>query len=140
MRLKLNGVESEAKIIIIGVGGAGGNAVRIAENGAVTEIETAIKKAEESSGYNVFLHISKNRAIERAKKVDFALDIERTLAYIDQLKELDTDSIEPTYQVTGLKNVWRKDVIEKPSPSRDDLLQCAGNNILNSQIKVPKVL
>jgi len=62
----------------------------------------------------------------------FALDIERTLAYIDQLKELDTDSIEPTYQVTGLKNVWRKDVIEKPSPSRDDLLQCAGNNILNS--------
>ena len=26
----------------------------------------------------------------------FALDIERTLAYIDQLKELDTDSIEPT--------------------------------------------
>ena len=70
----------------------------------------------------------------------FALDIERTLAYVDQLKELDTDSIEPTYQVTGLKNVWRKDVIEKPSPSRDDLLQCACNNILNSQIKVPKVL
>ena len=33
----------------------------------------------------------------------FALDIERTLAYVDQLKELDTDSIEPTYQVTGLK-------------------------------------
>ena len=70
----------------------------------------------------------------------FALDIERTLAYVDQLKELDTDSIEPTYQVTGLKNIWRKDVIEKPSPSRDDLLQWAGNNILNSQIKVPKVL
>lgn len=70
----------------------------------------------------------------------FALDIERTLAYIDQLKELDTDSIEPTYQVTGLKNVWRKDVIEKPLLSCDDLLQCAGNNILNSQIKVPKVL
>jgi aspartyl/glutamyl-tRNA(asn/gln) amidotransferase, C subunit len=70
----------------------------------------------------------------------FALDIERTLAYVDQLKELDTDSIEPTYQVTGLKNVWRKDVIEKPLPSCDDLLQCDGNNILNSQIKVPKVL
>ena len=70
----------------------------------------------------------------------FASDIERTLAYVDQLKELDTDSIEPTYQVTGLKNVWRKDVIEKPLPSCDDLLQCAGNNILNSQIKVPKVL
>ena len=28
----------------------------------------------------------------------------------------------------------------KSIPSRDDLLQCAGNNILNSQIKVPKVL
>ena len=41
---------------------------RIAENGAVAEIETAIKKAEESSGYNVFLHISRDRAIERAKK------------------------------------------------------------------------
>lgn len=33
------------------------------------------------------------------------------LSYIDQLSEVDTDNVEPTAQVTGLKNVLRDDDI-----------------------------
>ena len=38
-------------------------------------------------------------------------DIEKIINYINQLDELDTDGVEPTYQVTGLQNVWRDDEI-----------------------------
>ncbi|MDO4684132.1 MAG: Asp-tRNA(Asn)/Glu-tRNA(Gln) amidotransferase subunit GatC [Candidatus Saccharibacteria bacterium] len=69
-----------------------------------------------------------------------ASDIERTLSYIDQLAELDTTEVEPTYQVTGLSNVWREDVIDNTLPSRETLLACAGDNVTQAQIKVPKVL
>lgn len=67
-------------------------------------------------------------------------DLERTLQYIDQLSELDTTSVEPTYQVTGLSNVWRDDEVVSSSVTREQLLACAGDNVAQSQIKVPKVL
>lgn len=67
-------------------------------------------------------------------------DLERTLDYIDQLAELQTDNVAPTYQVTGLSNVWRDDEVDVSLPSRDTLLACAGEQVAQSQIKVPKVL
>ena len=45
--------------------------------------------------------------------------IEKIINYINQLDELDTDGVEPTYQVTGLQNVWRDDEIIDSSVSRD---------------------
>ncbi len=33
------------------------------------------------------------------------------LDYVGQLKEVDTDGVEPTRQVTGLQNVTREDVV-----------------------------
>ncbi len=65
-------------------------------------------------------------------------DLERIIGYIEQLSELDTDGVEPTYQVTGLKNIWRDDVIEK-SVGREKLLKLASESTDN-QVKVPKVL
>lgn len=38
---------------------------------------------------------------------------EETLAVISNLQELDTTSVEPTHQVTGLENVLREDEINK---------------------------
>lgn len=72
----------------------------------------------------------------------FANDIERILTYVDQLAELDTDGVEPTYQVTGLHNVWREDeaTVGHDELARDDLLKLAKENVANNQIKVPKVL
>ena len=66
-------------------------------------------------------------------------DIEKIINYIKQLDELDTDGVEPTYQVTGLQNVWRDDEIIDSSVSRRQLLALAAEQSDNC-VKVPKVL
>ena len=66
-------------------------------------------------------------------------DIEKIINYINQLDELDTDGVEPTYQVTGLQNVWRDDEIIDSSVSRRQLLALAAEQSDNC-VKVPKVL
>lgn len=66
-------------------------------------------------------------------------DIERILAYIELLSELDTSGVEPTYQVSGLENVWRDDVIEYHAAGRERLLGLS-EDVYDMQIKVPKVL
>lgn len=65
-------------------------------------------------------------------------DIDNIVGYINQLDELDTDQVEPTFQLTGLQNVWRDDKIE-PQLSREKLLSLAPDTE-NNQVKVPKVL
>ena len=65
-------------------------------------------------------------------------DLENIIGYIEQLGELNTAGVEPTYQVTGLENVWREDEV-KPGISRDELLELAPEK-QNNQVKVPQVL
>lgn len=55
------------------------------------------------------------------------------------LGELNTDGVEPTYQVNGLKNVLRDDVVDQGVVTRGDLLAVAPET-LDNQVKVPKVL
>lgn len=66
-------------------------------------------------------------------------DLENIVGYIQQLSELDTTGVEPTYQVTDLKNVWRDDVIDDYGINRDLLIALAPASEAG-QIKVPKVL
>jgi len=65
-------------------------------------------------------------------------DLENIISYIEQLSKLDTAGVEPTYQVTGLANVWREDEVQ-PGISRDELLELAPEK-QNNQVKVPQVL
>lgn len=66
-------------------------------------------------------------------------DLEDIIDYITLLGELDTSGVEPTYQVTGLENIWREDEIDDYGVGRDQLLSLASESQSN-QIKVPKVL
>lgn len=66
-------------------------------------------------------------------------DIANILGYVEQLGELDTAGVEPTYQVTDLENVWRKDEVIDDGISREELLELAPASANNS-VKVPKVL
>ena len=66
-------------------------------------------------------------------------DLENILGYIEQLSELDTTGVAPTYQVTGLENVWRDDEVQISSVTREQLLSLAPEQADNS-VKVPKVL
>ena len=62
------------------------------------------------------------------------------LSYIDQLKEVDTEKVEPTAQITGLVNVLRKDEIKNcPSDEIKIALEQAAE-LENGQIKVKRVL
>jgi aspartyl-tRNA(Asn)/glutamyl-tRNA(Gln) amidotransferase subunit C len=66
-------------------------------------------------------------------------DIGNILGYIEQLGELDTTGVEPTYQVTGLKNVWRDDTVIESHVTREQMLALSTESASN-QVKVPKVL
>jgi len=65
-------------------------------------------------------------------------DLDAIVGYIAQLSELDLSGVEPTYQVTGLENVWRDDEIEQPLESH--VLTGLAPEEKNNQVKVPKVL
>ena len=66
-------------------------------------------------------------------------DIEGILKYIEQLSELDTEGVEPTYQVTDLENVWRDDTVIADTVTREELLARSPASEKH-QVKVPKVL
>lgn len=69
---------------------------------------------------------------------NLAADIENIVGYIQQLGELDTSGVEPTYQVTGLENIMRDDEVHTDVP-REQLLALAPQ-ARDNQIEVPKVL
>ena len=66
-------------------------------------------------------------------------DLGNIIGYVDKLGELDTSGVEPTYQVTGLTNVWRDDTIINYGVTREELLARAPE-MVDFQVKVPKVL
>lgn len=66
-------------------------------------------------------------------------DLDKILGYVDQLSKLDTDNVEPTYQVTDLENVWRDDEVINYGVTREELLARAAD-VTDDQVRVPKVL
>ena len=66
-------------------------------------------------------------------------ELDEILGYVRQLDSLDTDGVEPTYQVTGLSNVMRGDVVVDYGVPSEALLSLAPH-AQDGQIKVPKVL
>ena len=66
-------------------------------------------------------------------------DLEHIIDYFNQLKELDTTGVEPTYQVNALDNVWRDDTVGDSGVAREALFALSPEQQDNS-IKVPQVL
>lgn len=66
-------------------------------------------------------------------------DISNILGYINKLSELDTNNVEPTYQVSGLSNVWRNDEVINYGVTREELLARSPEQT-DFQVRVPKVL
>lgn len=74
------------------------------------------------------------------KEIDsLGRDLQDIIKYISQLDKLDTDNIEPTYQVIEMENVWRDDEILPQEADREALLALT-KEAKDNQIKVPKVL
>jgi len=53
----------------------------------------------------------------------FRSEISSILGYVEQLQKVDTKGLEPTYQVTGLKNVMRADEVKDYGATKEDLLK-----------------
>ena len=80
---------------------------------------------------------------------DFAISEEQTetltknlqdiIKYISELDSLDTEGVEPTYQVFEMENIWRDDEILPQDASREELLAMTKEE-KDNQSKVPKVL
>ena len=66
-------------------------------------------------------------------------DLQGIIGYISQLDELNTENVEPTYQVFEMENVWREDEILPQEADREALLALT-KETKDNQIKVPKVL
>lgn len=86
-------------------------------------------------------HLAKlsNFALSDEETTRLMTDIKAIVGYISQLDQLDTEGIEPTYQVFEMENVWRPDEILPQEADREQLLALT-KVVRDHQIKVPKVL
>ena len=66
-------------------------------------------------------------------------EMERIIGYIDELKELDVDGVEPTAHAAPLSNVWREDEVAE-SFSRAEMFANAPGVINENLIKLPRGL
>lgn len=69
----------------------------------------------------------------------YRAQLSEILKYVEQLQNADVAGLEPTSQVTGLKNVTRDDVIVDMGVSPDDLLRIAPKTE-GRQVKVKRMI
>jgi len=81
-----------------------------------------------------------NIPVTDEEKKTLADGFTKTMQVVDQLGQADTNTIEPTHQVTGLTNVMREDVVdEKRMFSQSDALR-NGKRTYNGFFVVKQVL
>lgn len=88
------------------------------------------------------MHLAKLSSLSVSKEEAESLqkDLSKIVDYADQLNELDTDNVEPTFQITGLSNVWREDDDIDTYGVSPEVLVSLAKDSKNGQINVPKVL
>jgi len=72
------------------------------------------------------------------EKLDCQKKLASILEYMQQLREIDTDGVEPTTHVFPMTNVFREDIV-RPGLSREEALANAPEHTADS-FKVPKIL
>lgn len=80
-----------------------------------------------------------NFLVSDAESKSLEKDLGEILKYISQLDKIDTDGVDPTYQVFEMENVWRDDEILEQDATREELLALSKEQ-KDNQVKVPKVL
>ena len=72
-------------------------------------------------------HIARLARLElnEAEKENMTKELGQILTYVEKLQEVNTEGIEPTAQVTGLENVFRKDEVGEQLGNPADLVAAA---------------
>ena len=73
-------------------------------------------------------HVLKLAKLSRLKLDDeeietYIKELSSILEYVERLENVDTTGLEPTYQVTGLANVFRPDIAKAQVATPDELLK-----------------
>lgn len=78
-------------------------------------------------------------ALTNQEALRFTKEFDSIVKYFRQIDTVDTSGLEPTYQVTGLLNVTRKDELADYGVNTQSLLKNAAKT-KDDFIRVPKVL
>ena len=73
-----------------------------------------------------------------AEKEKFSQQMETIIEHIEKLNELDTQNVEPTAHVLGLKNVFREDLAAKPFIDENPIKGSPGHS--KGHYEVPKII
>lgn len=86
-------------------------------------------------------HVAKlaNLTLTKEEENKFEKQLSEILTYIEKLNEVDTQSIEPTSQVTGLENVTRKDKVESCEITQEQAISSTSSK-QNGFFKVKGIL
>jgi len=77
--------------------------------------------------------------LDQEESAKLQAEVGTILEYIEMLDQLNTEGVEPTYQVNNLQNVWQEDEVSESSVGREVLMSLAYAS-KDNQIQVPKVL
>jgi aspartyl-tRNA(Asn)/glutamyl-tRNA(Gln) amidotransferase subunit C len=77
-------------------------------------------------------------ALDDAEKTRMAEQLGRILAYVDKLKQLDVDGVEPTSHAVPMINVMRDDEVE-PSLERERMMANAPERV-GEFFRVPRII
>jgi len=61
-----------------------------------------------------------NLKLSESEEEKYSQQLSKILEYIDKLNEVDTENVEPTYNVTGLSNVMSPDEVGNNTLSQED--------------------
>jgi aspartyl-tRNA(Asn)/glutamyl-tRNA(Gln) amidotransferase subunit C len=77
-------------------------------------------------------------ALDDAEKTRMAEQLGRILAYVDKLRQLDVDGVEPTSHAVPMINVMRDDEVE-PSLERERMMANAPERV-GEFFRVPRII
>jgi len=77
-------------------------------------------------------------SFNKQEKADIRADLERMIGFVDQLRALDLEGVEPLMHMSEADNVWREDQV-KGEISRDEALSNAPAHT-DQFFTVPKVI
>lgn len=72
-----------------------------------------------------------------AEQEKYQAELSELLGFFEKLEKVNTDTVEPLSQVTGLENNLRTDTVE--NFDSDDLLECSPREKIDHMVSVPAV-
>jgi aspartyl-tRNA(Asn)/glutamyl-tRNA(Gln) amidotransferase subunit C len=78
--------------------------------------------------------------LTEAELIKYTQDLTSILGYVEQLKEVNTDGIEPLIHGFALQDHFREDTVEALSEREIKNILACSDQVLYEQFKVPQVL